>query len=103
QTDTTFAVSGASELEVQMMAGSISVAAWDRPEVRVQASHGSRTSVRIRERGPVVRVSTTGGNAGLGAVDYSITVPASMDLRLGGMSVDVEVAGAAGRVVATTV
>ncbi len=103
QTDTTFAVPAGGRLEVQMLSGSIAVETWDRDEVRVRASHGSRESVRVRMRGPVVRVSTTGGMAGMATVDYDITVPASMDLQLGGMSVDVDVAGTAGRVTANTV
>ncbi len=39
----------------------------------------------------------------MGTVDYDITVPATMDLQLGGMSVDVDVTGTAGQVTANTV
>ena len=103
QTDTTIIVPAGARLEVHPMGGEIVVRTWERNEVRVQADHSSRSRVRVRTEGSIVKVDTDSSRPGPEIVDYVITVPARMDLLLGGVSVDIDVQGTQGRVEATTV
>ena len=102
-TDTTIIVPAGARLDVHSMAGEIVVRTWERNEVRVQAEHSSRQRVRVWNEGSIVRVTTESNRAGPQIVDYEITVPARMDLSLGGISVDVDVEGTQGQVDASTV
>lgn len=102
-TDTTIIVPAGARLDVHTMAGEIVVRTWERNEVRVQAEHSSRQRVRVWNEGSIVRVAAESNRAGPQIVDYEITVPARMDLSLGGVSVDVDVEGTQGQVDATTV
>lgn len=103
QTDTTIIVPAGSRLDVHPMGGEIVIRTWDRNEVRVQAEHSSRQRIRVRTEGSIVRVEAESNRPGPEIVDYQITIPARMDLSLGGISVDIDVEGTQGQVDATTV
>ncbi len=105
QSDTTITVAPGVRLDVETMGGSIAVATWDRNEVRVQASHGTRDGINIETSGSVVRVrgERTGGFGIPSIIDFQITVPAAMDMDLSGVYVTVAVEGARGRVNANTI
>jgi DUF4097 and DUF4098 domain-containing protein YvlB len=105
QSDTTITVAAGDRLDVESMGGSIVVGTWDRNEVRVQATHGTRDVVNVETRGSVVRVRTerSRGFGFSGIVDYQITVPATMDLELDGVNVAITVEGTRGRVNAESV
>lgn len=102
-TDTTIAVRAGTRLEVHNMNGSITVRTWARNEVRVQAEHSGRDQVDIQYGGAVLKVSASGRRGAPRDVDYQITVPAAMDLTLGGVYSDVSVEGSTGRISAETV
>ena len=101
QTDTTFAVPVGARLDMQSTGGTIVIDTWDQQRVRIQARHGVRDEVRIRTNGSVVRVETDSRGAAI--VDYRVTVPATMDLELGGLYTDISIAGSRGRIDANTV
>ncbi|HLG05687.1 MAG TPA: DUF4097 family beta strand repeat-containing protein [Gemmatimonadales bacterium] len=92
-TDTIVSVSRGTRLRVETMAGDIVVRAWDRDQVRIQATHSRRTSVEVRQSGSVLSLEATTGFGPGGAVDYELTVPAWMALKLGGMSADITIEG----------
>jgi DUF4097 and DUF4098 domain-containing protein YvlB len=116
RTDTTLSVDAGARLELENFAGSVEVRTWDRPQVRVQATHSSRDRVEIRNsmlrlhiesgqdydddsdrrrsarRGPSSRV-----------VEYTLTVPAAMSLSISGPYTDVTVENTRGEVNVETV
>jgi hypothetical protein len=105
QSDTTITVAAGARLDVETMGGSIVVGTWDRNEVRVQATHGSRDVIDVETSGSVVRVRAerSSGFGFTGIVDYQINVPATMDLELSGINVGITVEGTRGRVNAQSV
>ena len=101
--DTTIIVPAGARLDVHPMGGEIIVRTWNRNEVRVRADLSSRQRIEVTHEGSVVKVQTESSRPGPEIVDYEITVPARMDLSLGGVSVDIDVEGTEGQVDATTV
>ena len=97
-TDTTFALEGATALRMDVPGGTVAIATWDRPEVRVVAEHSARTTIRVRRRESTIRIDSEARRAGPGIVDYRITVPASLDLGVEGQYVSVTIEGANGAV-----
>ena len=102
QTDTTFSVSQGARLQVETQGGDITVRAWERNQVRVQASHSRRSRVEIRSSGAVVHIEADSDHGPANMVDYEITVPAWMALNLEGMYTAIEVIGTRGAVTAET-
>jgi hypothetical protein len=120
-TDTVVTVRPGARLELNGFGGSIVVSTWDRGAVRVAADHAPRTRL-IVDAGPVTvtvrtmrlirvpdlddldnprgRVIETGIPA---VVDYQLTVPRWMDLRLSGINTDMSMKGVEGQVDAQTV
>jgi DUF4097 and DUF4098 domain-containing protein YvlB len=103
QSDTTITVAGGARLDVETHGGSITIDTWNRNEVRVQATHGSRDEIQVRTRGSVVRVDAENSRGGPAIIDYRITVPAAMDLELEGIYTEITVSGTQGQVSASTV
>jgi DUF4097 and DUF4098 domain-containing protein YvlB len=105
-TDTTIAVPAGTRLSLENVGGEVTIRGWDRNQVRIQASHSSRTTVGIRLSESVLRLSPRSarsmGNMG-GVVDYVLTVPASMNIELGGMFADVIIEGTRGEIKVNTV
>jgi hypothetical protein len=102
-TDTTFAVRAGTRLEVHNLNGDIVVRTWDRNSVRVQAEHSSRGRVNIGYGGVVLKISAASRRGAPLDVDYILTVPAAMDLDLGGNNGDISVDGSTGRIQVETV
>ena len=75
-TDTTFAVNGATRFSIEGKGGNIDVTAWDRDEVRIQANHSRRAEVEITRSRRGIYVESNR------IVAYQIHVPASMDLEV---------------------
>ena len=96
--DTTIAVQPETRLEVTASAGSIDVKTWDRPVVRVVAKPSRGAAVSATLDGAVLRVSARTPEGRIDLVDYEITVPRRMDLKLGWGDVDIAVHGAEGAV-----
>ena len=93
QTDTTIAVSQGTRLRVDDAGGDIVVRAWDKNQVRIQASHSRRTRVSARLNGAVLSLEADAERGLANLVDYELTVPAWMPLQLGGMYATVSVEG----------
>ena len=103
QTDTTVSVSATARLNVRTQAGEIVVRSWDRYEVRVQAEHGSRDFVEISTRVSVVTVRARRRRGMPAIVDYTLTVPRSMSLSLGGIHAEIDISGVRGDITAESI
>ena len=99
-TDETVNVSRGTRLSVNAFAGEVIVRGWARDAVRVQARHSPRTNVTIRPTGSVVAVSASGSP---GSVDYDISVPAWMPVKVEGTYIYIAVEGTQADVAAETV
>lgn len=102
QTDTTFSVPQGTRLHVETQGGDITIRAWDRNQVRVQAAHSRRTHVNIQITGAVILLEAEADRGPANMVDYTITVPAWMSLGLEGMYSAIDVTGVRGAITAET-
>ncbi|MBI1799094.1 MAG: DUF4097 family beta strand repeat protein [Candidatus Eisenbacteria bacterium] len=102
-TDTTIAVRTGTRLEVSNFNGEISVSAWDRNAVRVEADHGPRTRIALESSASGLRISASGYRGVPGSVEYHISAPAWMPLDISAPFSDVSVDGARGEVKVETV
>lgn len=100
QTDESVNVTQGTRLVVENFAGEVVVRTWDRDVVRVQARHASRAKVNIQPAASVLTVRSAAGGAG--SVDYEITAPAWMPLRVQGTFNFIEIHGAQSEVHAET-
>ena len=93
QMDTTFAVSGNGQLDLQNQIGTVTISTWDRDELRIQASwdEGSRPVV-IRNTGGTVRVRVE-PEYEMPEVEFNITAPRGMSIALQGVELEVSIEG----------
>jgi hypothetical protein len=101
-TEETVPVTPGARLIVDNYVGEVMVRGWERDAVRVLARHAARTRVSVRTLPAGVRVSSS-GSQGPAAVDYEISVPRWMPVRIDGQFVDIGVAGTESEVAADTV
>ncbi|MFQ5529757.1 MAG: DUF4097 domain-containing protein [Gemmatimonadota bacterium] len=98
QMDTTFAVSGSGQLDLQNHEGTVTVSTWDRDELRIQANwDAGRRPVTIRNAGSTVRVRVA-GEYGLPRVEFDITAPRRMSIALQGVELEVTIDGSEGNI-----
>jgi DUF4097 and DUF4098 domain-containing protein YvlB len=103
ETDQTIPVARGARLALDNLAGDVVIHTWDRDSLRVQARHGARTRVMIRPGAGSVTVSAEATNGPSGAVDYDITAPTWMAMKIEGQFNDVTVDGAQSEVSVETV
>ena len=84
QTNETVTVTRGARLNVSNFAGEVVVKAWDRDSVRIQARHGSRTRVNISTPATGVSITASSPTGPSGSVDYEITAPAWMPVKVNG-------------------
>lgn len=102
QTDETIAVQRGARLTVNNHAGEVILRAWDRDSLRVVARHQPHTRVNVRPGTSGVSISS-GGSRGPASVDYEITAPAWMPVRIEGPYNFVTIEGTQAEVFANTV
>jgi DUF4097 and DUF4098 domain-containing protein YvlB len=103
QTDETVPVQRGGRLVVNNFAGDVIVHTWDRDSVHVTARHQARTRVSIRPTASGLSISASATMGPEGSVDYDITAPAWMPVRVEGTYNFVTIEGAQGEVFASTV
>lgn len=103
QTDETVAVQRGARLTINNFAGEVIVHTWDKDSVHVVARHQPRTRVSIRPQSGGVSIGASGYMGAPGSVDYDITMPAWMPIRVEGTYNFVTVEGAQAEVYANTV
>jgi len=99
-TDETVAVTRGTRLSISNFAGEVVIHAWDRDSVRVQAHHMPRAKVTIRPGSAGLTISSSGSP---GSVDYDVTVPAWMPVKIEGTYIYIAVEGTQADVSAETV
>ncbi len=102
-TDQTVPVSRGTRLTVDNHAGEVVVRTWDKDSLRVQARHSARTRVNVRTTPAGVHVSASSQNGPPSAVDYEITAPDWMPVKIEGHYLYVTVEGAQNEVAVETV
>jgi len=102
QTDETVPVQKGGRLLVNNLAGDVLVRTWDKESVHVVARHQARTTVSVRPTAAGVSISASGTRGPQGSVDYEITAPAWMPIRVEGTYNFVTIEGAQAEVFANT-
>jgi len=103
QTDQTVPVSRGARLAIDNYAGEVVIHAWDKDAIRVQARHNGRAKVNIRTDANTVTIGATTVNSPSGSVDYDITAPAWLPMKIEGQFDFVTVDGIQGDIDVTTV
>jgi len=101
--DTTVAVQQGARLDVNNFGGEIVVRTWNQNNVRVRASHSSRSRVEVSTSASTVMVRSQGRRGPPSIVELEITVPTWMGMSLSGTYTDISVANAGGAVTAESV
>lgn len=98
QMDTTFAVSGTGQLDLQNQMGTVTISTWDRDELRIQATwdEGSRP-VSIRNTDSSVRIRVE-RDFEMPEVDFDLTLPRGMSIALQGVMLDVTIVDSRGNI-----
>jgi DUF4097 and DUF4098 domain-containing protein YvlB len=103
QTDTTLSVRQGTRLEVENFGGEIAVRAWNQDRVRIQATHSTRDYISVSASASAIRVEAESRRGMAHLVEYQISVPVWMAVRLSGVSSDMRVEGTRGAVSIETV
>jgi DUF4097 and DUF4098 domain-containing protein YvlB len=102
QTDQTVSVSRGARLAIDNYAGEVLIRGWEKDAVRVQARHKGGTTVNIQKDSSIVTISAT-TNPPHGPVDYEITAPIWMPMKIEGQYIFVTVEGVQGELSVTAV
>jgi DUF4097 and DUF4098 domain-containing protein YvlB len=102
QTDKTVAVARGSRLAVSNDAGEVVIKTWERDQLRVQAVHSARVTIDIQTNANVVSVRSRASGP-IGSVDYEITAPPWLPVRVSGQFLYIGIEGAQNEVSAETV
>jgi len=100
QTDRTVPVSRGARLSISNYAGEVVIRTWDRDSLRVRARHAARMTVDIQTTGNAVAVRARGPQGG---VDYEITAPTWLPVKVSGQLLYVGIEGVQNEVSAETV
>jgi DUF4097 and DUF4098 domain-containing protein YvlB len=103
QVDTTLAVAQGQRLQVNAYGGEVTVQAWNRNAVRVEATTSGRHRVQLSVSGPVVSVRTEGRHGPPDDVELRISAPAWMAMSVSGVNTDVKVNGSRAPIAVETV
>ena len=97
--DQTVDVTQGTRLTVENQAGEVVMRTWDRNAVRVIGRHNPRTRPNLRQGDGVLQISSRG----MGAIDYEITVPVWMAVKVSGHYNYIELNGMGAEVTAENV
>jgi hypothetical protein len=93
QVDTTLSVSRGQRLDVNAYGGEVTVRAWNRNAVRIEASTSGRDRVELSSSPTAVRVRTQSRNGPPSDIDLRISAPPWMALTLSGVNTSMKVDG----------
>jgi putative adhesin len=103
QIDTTLNVGRGQRLDVNAFGGEITVRAWNRNAVRVEASTSGRDRVEVSSSATAVAVRTQGRHGPPSEIELRITAPPWMALSLSGVNTSMKVEGSKAPVSVETV
>jgi DUF4097 and DUF4098 domain-containing protein YvlB len=102
-TDTTITVQRGQRLELSTHSGDVVIRTWARSAVRVQTSGSSRSHLAIDQTASVINIHSAGGRGGPPDMDYTLTIPTWLAVRLSGVTAEMRLEGVQGSVNAETV
>ena len=103
QTDQTVPAARGTRLVIDNKAGEVVVHAWEKDAVRVQARHNMRAKVNIRSGTGVINIDAVTEKGPTGSVDYDISAPGWMAIRIEGQYDYVSVEDVQGEISVETV
>jgi DUF4097 and DUF4098 domain-containing protein YvlB len=103
QTDQTVPVQRGGRLSINNFAGEVVIHTWDKDAVHVVAHHQSRTRVNIRPTTGGIAIGATSSMGPQGSVDFDITAPAWMPIKVEGQFNFITIDGAQADVSADSV
>jgi DUF4097 and DUF4098 domain-containing protein YvlB len=102
QTDRTVAVGRGSRFVLNNDLGEVVIRTWEKDAIRLRAAHGARTTIDVETNANLVTVrGRTGGPSR--AIDYEITAPSWLPMRVTGQGAYIGIEGAQNEVYAETV
>jgi DUF4097 and DUF4098 domain-containing protein YvlB len=101
-TDRNVPVPRGSRLNLENHAGEVVIKTWDRDSLRVQARHADKVTIDIQTTNNVVSIRSRASGAAR-SVDYEITSPAWLPVRVSGQFLYIGIEGAQNEVSAETV
>jgi Putative adhesin len=103
QIDTTLNVGRGQRLDVNAFGGDITVRAWNRNAVRVEASTSGRDRVEVSSSASAVAIRTQGRHGPASEIELRISAPPWMALTLSGVNTSMKVEGSRAPVTVETV
>lgn len=103
QVDTVVPVRPGMRLDLNSHGGEVVIRTWNRNEVRVSADLEGRERIGVSSVGSVLKVRARNSYGSPQSVDWRLTIPAGMDIEIGGVNLDVEAFDVGGAVKISTV
>jgi DUF4097 and DUF4098 domain-containing protein YvlB len=103
QTDQTVPAGRGTRLVIDNHAGEVVIHAWEKDAVRVQARHNARTKIDVRTGTNVINIDAAAVNGAPGSIDYDISAPSWMAIKIEGHYDYVNVDGVQGEISIETV
>jgi DUF4097 and DUF4098 domain-containing protein YvlB len=101
-TDRTVPVAKGSRLTIANDAGEVVIKAWNQDSLRVRASHSDRSAVDIQTAANVISIRSRRGQSHI-SIDYEISAPAWLPIKVTGQFAYIAVEGAQSEVTAETI
>jgi putative adhesin len=102
QTDQTVPTARGTRLVIDNRAGEIVVHAWEKDALRVQARHNTRVKINLRTNAGAINIDSE-SNGSLGSIDYDISAPSWMPIKVEGQYNYVGIDGIQGDISVETV
>jgi DUF4097 and DUF4098 domain-containing protein YvlB len=103
QTERAITVTKGARLSVTNDAGEVVLRTWDRDSIRVQARHNARVTIDIQTTGNIVTVRGRASGGSPGGIDYEITAPVWLPVKVSGQFIYIGIEGVQNEVSAETV
>lgn len=101
--DTLVSVQTDGRLELHNGNGSVEIDTWNRDQVRIRARRSGGAPIRIEKKGVALVIQAPRQMERDVKIDYTLTVPTSMDLTVHGMRSPVTIRGTTGRIEVHTI
>jgi hypothetical protein len=91
--DTTFGVRPGTRLEVENFGGSVTVVAWPKNAIKLEADRPTRNRIMIDNSEGVISFKSIGYMGPPGMVEYNLQIPKWMEIRISGVFTEASVSG----------
>jgi len=103
QSDQTVPAARGTRLVIDNHAGEVVIHAWEKDAVRVQAQHNTRAKIEVRTGTNVINIDSATVNGPPASIDYNISAPSWMAIKIEGQYDYVSVDGVQGEISVETV